>query len=921
MKSNPRSFLNLGVFPCILLFLSATVLQTPRANADNSSEIVAAGKYPKSSKSAKSAKAGSEAKAAAVPVKKEEEKPFAEIVKDMEVIKGLFTFYRKADENKVYMEILPDQLNTLYLFSGTIDQSVGERGLYSAQMGGTFPFMFRQAGKNIQWALKNTTFTATNGTPAGRSTDRSFPNGLLGVTKILSQPQPERKSLLINISDLLVTDLPGFAAVLKETYKPSDYRFDRANSAIVNAKAFPENVLFELSMHYICDNPKTGSATLPDVRSVPLVLKYDFSAIRQTGYKPRLADDRVGHFLTAQEDLSSDRPASPFVRRIHRWQLEKADPAADLSAPKQPIVFWLENTIPVEYRDSMREGALLWNKAFEKIGFKDAIVVKQQPDNADWDPADSRYSTIRWFAGVDAAFAIGPSRANPFTGQIYDADISFSEGIVRSVRREADEFFQPTLPGAHATDAMGGANAEAAAPVPFGWCRNARYMCDYADGLAQQAAFGVSVLDARGNWSAEVEQKLMHEYLVEVTAHEVGHTLGLRHNFRASSMLNPAELMDIEKTSKTGQSGSVMDYNPLVIAPEGKKQGNFVPVTLGPYDYWAIEYAYKPCTNESVELAKIAGRSAEPQLAYGTDEDAMGTYSASSIDPLANQFDQSSDPLGYFETRVVVINELWANMEKKLVRDGEGYQILRRSVGRGLNEYYRSLVTGSKFIGGIYHYRDHAGEANGRSTFVPVPADKQRAALGFLQRYAFSETAFNLSAEVLNKLAPDRLPGIDGIDGMYNTRRVDYPWHDSVLWLQRAVLNRLYEPVTLSRIQDNELRFEGTQKPFTMADLFTELDTSIWSELSVPTERISSLRRNLQREHMKQLTRLTLRTNQQAPEDATSLARASLTGLSKKLAIALRSESLRDVATRAHLQETHDRISAVLQAQVQKPWD
>ncbi|MDB6040719.1 MAG: hypothetical protein JWM99_4560, partial [Verrucomicrobiales bacterium] len=161
----------------------------------------------------------------------------------------------------------------------------------------------------------------------------------------------------------------------------------------------------------------------------------------------------------------------------------------------------------------------------------------------------------------------------------------------------------------------------------------------------------------------------------------------------------------------------------------------------------------------------------------------------------------------------------------------------------------------------------------------------------------------------------------DGIDGMYNTRRVDYPWHDSVIWLQRAVLNRLYEPVTLSRIQDNELRFEGTQKPFTMADLFTTLDASIWSELSVPTERISSLRRNLQREHMKQLTRLTLRTNQQAPEDATSLARASLTGLNKKLAVVLRSESLRDVATRAHLQETYDRISAVLQAQVQKPWD
>ncbi len=251
----------------------------------------------------------------------------------------------------------------------------------------------------------------------------------------------------------------------------------------------------------------------------------------------------------------------------------------------------------------------------------------------------------------------------------------------------------------------------------------------------------------------------------------------------------------------------------------------------------------------------------------------MGTYSASAIDPLANQFDQSSDPLAYFETRVAIINELWAGMETKLVRDGEGYQILRRSVGRGMNEYYRSLVTSSKFVGGIYHYRDHSGDPNGRSPFVPVPADKQREALDFLRRNAFSETAFNLPAGVLNKLAPERLASIG--DDLYNARRVDYPWHDSVIAVQRAVLNRLYEPVTLSRIQDNELRFEGNQKPFTMADMFSALDGSIWSELKGTPERISSLRRNLQREHLKQLTRLTLRTNPLAPEDATSLARAS----------------------------------------------
>src|SRR5207247_5826428 len=146
------------------------------------------------------------------------------------------------------------------------------------------------------------------------------------------------------------------------------------------------------------------------------------------------------------QDFTSDHSQSPYTRYITRWHLEKQDPGAALSTPKEPIVYWLENTIPVEYRDAIREGALLWNKAFEKIGFKDAVVVKQQPDSASWDAADTRYNTIRWFATVDAAFAIGPSRANPYTGQIYDADIGISEGLLRSVRRQGEEFVAPGIP-------------------------------------------------------------------------------------------------------------------------------------------------------------------------------------------------------------------------------------------------------------------------------------------------------------------------------------------------------------------------------------------------------------------------------------------------------------------------------------------
>jgi hypothetical protein len=842
--------------------------------------------------------------------KGEEDKPFDEVVKDMEVLKGLFTFYRKAEDNRILMEILPEQLDQTFLFAATVDQSVGERGLYAAQMGGHFPFRFRKVGKNIQWIIKNPSFTADAGTPAARATARSFPDGILGSARVKSKAHLERKSWLIDISDLVVGDLPGFANALKEIYKPSEYGFDRSNSSVASVKPFPENVLVEVWLHYISSNPKTPSATLPDTRSIPLVLKYEFSGLRETGYKPRLADDRVGYFLNVQQDFTSDHPSSPYVRYVHRWHLEKSDPNAKPSPPKQPIVFWLENAIPVEYRDWMKDGVLLWNKAFEKIGFAGAIVVKQMPDDADWDPADTRYNTIRWFAGVDATFAIGPSRANPFTGQIYDADIGFSEGIIRSVRRSGEELLAPVFPPSQRQQL----------PLPAWWTRDGGGYCDYADGLAQQAAFGMNVLEARGVLSPEVERKLMRQFIIEVTAHEVGHTLGLRHNFRGSTILKPDELNDVSKTETIGQSASVMDYNPIIIAGKGEKQGDFVPVTLGPYDFWAIEYAYKPVDgDEKAELARMASHGADPMLPYSTDEDALGTYSASAIDPLVNQFDASSDPLAYFRKRFEIVGELWSSMEEKLAKPGEGYQVLRRALGRGLNEYYRGILTSSKFIGGVYHHRDHVGDPNGRVPFEPVPAEKQREAMELLRNYAFKEGNFSLPSSLLNKLAIERLPALGGLDGLFNTQRIDYPWHDSVLNLQKSVIDRLFNPVTLARIQDNELRFAPNQTPFTMAEMFSGLDSAIWSELDSRAARISSLRRNLQREHLKYLIRLALRPGQSAlPEDATTLARASLTALQTKIHDVLSSGKVTDSTSNAHLQETDDRITSALQAQMQK---
>jgi hypothetical protein len=361
-----------------------------------------------------------------------------------------------------------------------------------------------------------------------------------------------------------------------------------------------------------------------------------------------------------------------------------------------------------------------------------------------------------------------------------------------------------------------------------------------------------------------------------------------------------------------------MDYNPIIIAPKGKKQGHFCPPTLGPYDFWAIEYAYKPIEgDEAAELAKIASRCAEPELGYSTDEDALGTYSAASMDPMVNQFDQSSDPLGFFTERANIVRELWNTMEGSLLEKGEGYQILRRAMNRSFREYSRGILMGAKFIGGVYHRRDHYGDPNGRAPYAPVAADKQREALEFLQKYAFADNAFDLPPRLLNRLAMERLPGVSGIDGVIATDgRNDYAWTDSILNLHRAILGRLYQPLTLSRLQDNEMRFGANEKVFTMADMFTGLDGAIWSELDNNATKITGLRRNLQREQLKQLVRLTVRNVGGVPEDATSLARASLTAISAKMKKALDANAISDATSRAHLQESIERIAAALDAKL-----
>ncbi|MFA5795146.1 MAG: zinc-dependent metalloprotease [Candidatus Brocadiia bacterium] len=851
----------------------------------------------------------------AEPAKNGDEKEFSEIIKDFKPITGgLFTIYQHSKDGRAILEIKSDQFDTVYLCSVT--RETGDGGFFDqSALQDNFPFFFRRVNNRIQLIHKNVLFRADRDKPIFRALEKGISDSMISSSVVMSKPHTPTGSVLVSLNDLFLFDRYNLAHHLSEATK-ADFGFDRENSCFSQLKTFPENVDIEINMHF--RSGKSGaSSTLADSRSLFIKYYYSICTLPKPGYVPRLADDRVGHFLTMYADYSSVKPETPYVRYVNRWRLEKSDPAAPLSPPKQPIVFWLEKTIPLEYRESVKKGVLLWNKAFEQAGFKDAMVVYQQPDDADWDPADVRYNTIRWMVSPGFGYAVGPSHDDPFTGELYAADIRISSDMFRHNYNEFEEFVNPLSQPAR----LGKNNA----------------CCEYGRGLAYQASLALSLMEARGFLEGKEEEaeKFVQDYVVDLVCHEVGHTLGLRHNFKSSIALPVSKLHDKELTSRQGLTGSVMDYCPSNVALDQTKQGEFWHSTVGPYDCWAIEYAYKPLgakapEEELAKLSEIASRCAQPELAYGTDEDAYGNASKS-IDPLCNMWDLGSDPLEFAQLRIELANELWRKIEPKFSKPGQGYPKMRRVFRQGVNEYAQSAQMAARFIGGIYHRRDHIGDPDGKSPFEPVTAAKQKLAMEFLKDKIFNISGQTLPpAGVINKLGVDMMPDYGGGPGSAPT--VEPQLYGTVLAIQGAALNYLYDPMVLNRVANISLRYDKDQEQFGLAELFDSLWNGIWSEIMILDKdgawldlkedlAINPFRRNLQRAHLEKIISLSLSEARNGiPSDAIALARADLITIRDNCQVII-TKSMGvpiDPATKAHIQDIHARVISALDWKVNK---
>jgi len=812
-------------------------------------------------------------------------RPYDYLVKDAKEMKGFFNLYQK--DEKVWIEITPKQLDKPFFMSVNVTNGIGERQLYGSQMGESHMVVFKKIGNQIQLIAKNTKFTAKPGTPQALAVTQAFSDSLLASAPIASTPQAASKAILVEANALLFADIPGYSTRLEAAYH-LPYMIDPRNTNFAKVRADESLSGFEVNAHFFVPRipaPPAAAApgvalpsmptTTPDPRNFFVGFYYSFAPLPAEPMRPRLADDRIGHFVTTQYDFSDDLTPTNATHYVNRWRLEKKDPSAAMSEPKQPIVYWLDKNIPEKYRKSITEGVLEWNRAFERIGFKNAIVVKQQAATDAFDTLDARHASIRWFVGADVGFAIGPSQVDPRSGEIMDADIAISDVYARSARQVVAEDV------GHPTDVS-------------------HAYCNYEQQASHEIGFALGLLEARGEveMGSPQAEALAQAYVKQVVMHEVGHTLGLRHNFRSSTVYSLQQIQDPAFTREHGLTGSVMDYNPLNLAAKGEPQGEYVMSTLGPYDYWAIEYAYKPieAAHEKAELDKIAARSSEPQLAYGTDEDAAGNVA----DPEVNMFDLGADPLAYFKKRLALSRELWARLQARHLKAGENYDSLRRSFDYGFVQFASTVPIAVKYVGGERILRDHAGTS--RATFTPVSLQHQRDALRIITDSLFAADSFKFSPELISRL------GVDHFDPS-STQSVSVATR--VLAVQTMALDQLMTDAVAARLLDAQEKIAHGEKLLSLSELYDTLQNAIWSELRSGKD-ISAMRRNLQREHLRRLVNALLRPGASALADARSLQRENAIALERKIRAAMGKPMSKEA--KAHLAESLNTLSEALKA-------
>ena len=799
-------------------------------------------------------------------------------VKSSRKIDGLLTIYQDTATGSVQLYIKKNQLGKEFIYQSFSMGGPTQLFLNQNMIRTTWVFKMRKAFDKIEFAQENTNFYYDPNNAVSKAANVDVTEAVFYSDKVAAE---DSVGYLIGGDGLFLSDKLDPIKPIFPPNTPPNLVFNLGNlnsskSRYDKIRSFPKNTDVVVDLAF--DNPvpfNQGGKDITDARYNRIRFQHSFLEVPVNDFKPRRDDPRVGYFTEEIDDLTTISVPN-FKDVIHRWNLKKKDPGAALSEPVEPIVWWVENTTPLEYRETIIEAGLKWNEAFEKAGFKNAVVMKIMPDDATWDPADISYNVIRWVSSPIPTYgAIGPSFVNPKTGQILGADIT-----VEWFSGSATPIFEELY----------GANGAGAAPDPSSLYlspqRQNHWMnCTLAKELKAQYMTGLTVMEATG--AAPKEIKEMHkQFLYFLVLHEMGHTMGLNHNMKASQMLSPAEINNTQITHAEGLQGSVMDYPAINVSLDRSKQGDYYTTKTGPYDWWAIEYGYTECSpaDEENVLSKILSRSADPKLAFGNDADDMRTAGGGGVDPRVMVNDMTNDMVTYAEDRFKLVNSLMGKLKDKYSKPGKSYAELRARYGTLNGQRISMAAAVSRYIGGVYVDRSFVGQGSPNKPFTPVPSAYQKKAVELLSKYVFAPNAYESDAPLFAYLQLQRR-GFNFFGAPEDPKP-----QLTVLAIQKSVLAHVLSSNTMTRINTTTL-YGNT---YSVADVLNDFTKAIFDADNGGA--VNLYRQDIQTEYVKELAAIT--NSPMSNYDDPSKA-AALNSLKKIKSLLARSVSPNE-QTRAH---------------------
>jgi len=743
-------------------------------------------------------------------------KSVAEIRTKSDEVSGLFTLLQNRKDGTLQLLLQPSQLGQEFIYHIHVVDGVAGLGLFRGNYGRGKVLQLRRHFDRIEIVERNTSFYFDPEHPLYRARSANISEAVLAVEKIEAE---DDDGIIISLDSVLLKEqLAQIKPTPNPDVKPTDRfmlgKLSDSRSKIVSAKSYPQNT--EVVVEYVYGNPAPavqGGADVTDSRAVSIQVQHSFIAMPNNNYEARRDDYRVGYFTDRVTDLTATSH-TPYRDLINRWNLQKQDPDAFVSDPVEPITFWIENTTPLEFRDTIREAALAWNSSFEKAGISNALAVRVQPDDATWDAGDIRYNVLRWTSSPNPPFGgMGPSFSNPRTGQILGADIMLEYSFVSNYAK-TQEVLQPSA---------------------MSFTSSAH--CVLASAMQSNYQFASLALDIQGV-DASLEEQLLKDALSMLILHEIGHTLGLNHNMKASHFTD--DPFDPAGVSADGLSASVMDYEAVNVAPPGRAQTWFFQSRPGPYDDWAIEFGYSQAVlgeiAERARLEALLARSGEPQHVFGNDADDMRSPGYG-IDPRVNIWDMSGDAIGYARMRIEHLKTIHTSMLDRY--DGyTSWQPLSNGHRTLVNQWAQAARVIASYIGGVYVERLPPG--SDRVPYLPVSLAEQKRAMQVLRDLVFVDTVFDASA-VFSRLQPQRR-GFDFLGAPEDPKL-----HRSILAAQRLVLNYLLHPRALQRMTDS--RLYGNE--YDVATMLSDLSDAIF-EADLKGD-VTTRRQNLQIEYAMRL--------------------------------------------------------------------